>query len=475
MSDRQALRFQQTADTDHVSNNGLTAFLFELLCLKKEIEERYPEYFEYQSLRCVAPAGAHYQGANGKNIFFGQLCEWIGLACDLNLVSVNDRDELNAIDLMFTARTSALGHFFSISTHPDFQNECESARSILSFGDEESALAALTAIRQNLEANLNQRLLLASDLPAEILPKTIDRNGSTLTYFSGGSGTVPIVLINALGQGLRYWYRLINDLMPQHRIVIWESRNMDSASQPLRLADQVDDMEAILSHEGIASCHLVAWCTGPKSAIELFQRRPHSVRSMVFFNSAFKCFTTPKTLTTEYENNLEPLFQMLDSSPGAVRAVMKALRQSAADVEIPSAVTMDSKNLAVRVLSLINRDLLAEVVRPFESEASTLNYARQILDFYSCDIASKAAGVNIPVLLIGAEYDKIASPEISSSFAQLFPHARYVQLSGATHYCLYDQSHIVSGLIQDFLDHPDKSAGMNAPDANQMFALQPGS
>lgn len=460
MSDRPAVQFQQTQAED-LPGNGLIDFLSELLYLKREIEERYPEYFEYQSLRCFTPTDIHCQLANSESISFSLLCEWLGIACDLNLVSVNDRNDLNAIDLMFATRITASAAF------------SESAFSDLPFTDEESAVAALTALRQQLEASLNQRLLRASSLPVEMLPKTIDRNGSSLTYFSGGSAGTPIVLINALAQSLRYWYRLIGDLMPRHRIVTWESRNMHSASQPFYLADQVDDLEAILSHAGIKSCHLIAWCTGPKVALEFFQRRPHVVSSMVFLNSAFKCLTTPKTLTTEYENNLEPLFQMLDSAPGAVRAVMKALRQSATGAEIPSPAGMDGKTLAARVLSLINRDLVAEVVKPFETEASTLNYARQVLEFYSCDIASKAPNVNVPVFLIGAEYDKIASPQISSSFAQFFPRARYVQLSGATHYCLYDQSHIVSGMIQDFLDQPEKPAVMNAPQTDQQLAPQP--
>src|SRR6201999_654569 len=211
-------------------------------------------------------------------------------------------------DLLFTTRVEGLEIFSAANAVPTLFD--------LPFADEESAVSVLTDLRRKLEVRLNHRLLRASNLQAEMQPKIIERNGSPLTYFTAGGATgTPIVLINALAQGLRYWYRLIHDLLPQHRIVTWESRNTDSASQPLHLTDQVDDLEAILSHAGIESCHIIAWCTGPKVAVEFFQRHPQAVRSMVFLNAAFKCFSTPKTLTTEYENNLEPLFQMLDTSP----------------------------------------------------------------------------------------------------------------------------------------------------------------
>ena len=230
-----------------------------------------------------------------------------------------------------------------------------------------------------------------------------------------------------------------------------------AAPQPVSLSEQVDDLDATLTHEGIETCHLVAWCTGPKVALEFYLRRPRAVASMVFLNAAFRCTNTPRHLITEYESNLEPLFRALDSRPGMAPVVMKALRQSAADAELPSLSETYSKELALRVLSLMSRDLQPEIIYPFRSEASTLNYARQVLDFYSCEVASQAPNVNVPVLLIGAEYDKIASPQFSRNVAQAFPLGRYVELSGATHYCLHEQSGRVFDLIQAFFKESESS------------------
>jgi pimeloyl-ACP methyl ester carboxylesterase len=86
----------------------------------------------------------------------------------------------------------------------------------------------------------------------------------------------------------------------------------------------------------------------------------------------------------------------------------------------------------------------------FQTEATTRNYARQLLDFWSHDFAEKAATINVPVLFLSGEYDRIASPESAKSFAQLLPQAHFMQLQGATHYCIYDSPALVAELIEEF-------------------------
>src|SRR5262249_21941293 len=88
----------------------------------------------------------------------------------------------------------------------------------------------------------NQRVAAMNDT---LERKSVGRGGAELIYFAGGSGKTPIVLMNALGQGLHYWYRLIDILTRRHRILIWEPRGSDG-TQPLGVSDQVDDVEAVL-------------------------------------------------------------------------------------------------------------------------------------------------------------------------------------------------------------------------------------
>jgi pimeloyl-ACP methyl ester carboxylesterase len=286
-------------------------------------------------------------------------------------------------------------------------------------------------------------------LPAQLERRTLDRNGSELVYFSAGSEGPPVLVLNALGQGLTYWYRLIDILRHRRRVILWEPRGTVSPAQPFGLNEQIDDMLAILQHEQIGACHLAAWCTGPKLAIEFYLRRPNAVLSIAMLNSQFKIAGTPRELVTTYENNLEPVFRALQNNPAIADYAMKSLQLSLGDRKLDFFEHTDGKQLAVQVLSLTNSDLKPLALAPFQSEATTLNYARQIVDFWSFDSLARAGQVKVPVLMITSEYDRIAAPAMSRLAVRQFPHASLIEVQGATHYCLYDRPEFMAGLIEE--------------------------
>lgn len=449
---------------------------------KNEIEERAPEYFEYHALRCYAAHGSHINVvsveeaasalvaiagertslrqrqhiSSRQSIPFPQLCDWIGNAYGLSLLAVDDPGELNAVDHLFSTSLASLQACLLPAADLPQSDDCR-ATFVPGSGwpDKACALSVLKDLRQSQDEAVRERNRRVASVASELQPLRTVRNGSELSYFAAGAGGTPVVLVNALGQSLRYWQRLMSELVARHRVLTWEQRGIHGP-QPFRLADHVEDLQAILAHEGVTRCHLIAWCTGPKIAIEFYRRYPDAIASMVFLNSAFKCFSTPDELTTEYERNLEPLFRLLDRTPATAGVIMKSLQKCATGEAMPSAAEMNDEEIATRVLSLINSDLLPEVVSPFQSESGTVNYARQVLDFYSQDVSAYAAKVRVPVLLVGAEYDKIASSAISREFAKLFPEGRYVEAKGATHYCLYDRPEFLSHLIEDFFDRCER-------------------
>src|SRR5207244_4325507 len=215
--------------------------------------------------------------------------------------------------------------------------------------------------------------------------KTIDRNSAALDYYAGGSGSRTIVILNALGHGLYYWGRLIDCLVPDYRVLIWELRGTSGALQPFRIVDQLDDLESILQREKILTCHLVGWCTGAKIAIEFYRRHPSRVSSMVFLNSTFNGSSGLAEFKTNYERDFEPLCQIVSDRPQTAGSVMRSLRASVGGGELRAPGDMDRQELALNVLAMTNSHLKSQVLAPFRDEARTVNYSRQILDFLSYD------------------------------------------------------------------------------------------
>lgn len=464
-------------------NSIFSRFLGELHSFKAEIEERSSQYFDFQALRCLAPPGSavnlipvehasnlllrigektttldsDFQIVNPSSTDFTALCERIGFAYGIGLLPVHDSAALNAIDRAFRERLDGIDDYLTGGTLDISSTEAHGVADVspetLSF-DEDQQITLIESLRRDQDEVLAARRRRVEELPGKLTRNIIVTRGSELTYFAAGETGPAVVVLNALGQGLEYWYRLLDELTENHRVIIWEPRGTTAPPPPFGLAEQVSDLHAVLQREGIESCHLIGWCTGPKVAINFYLTRPTAVRSMVFLNTTFKCNGSPEELDSPYEQNVASLCHMLVRKPAMAASVMKTFQSRIEADEVDVLQGSDPEQVSVTVLSQMNSHLRSCVVAPFKTEETTLNYAHQLIDFWSSDVRSKAAEVNVPVLLMAAEYDQVATPAASSEAANLFPHARHLLLKGATHYFLYDRPEFVAGLLTKFFKDP---------------------
>ena len=448
--------------------------------LKAEIEERSPQYFDFRTLRFHVPANAivnlvpatrvadllldisgkemtanaNFSIVSPGNTDLSDLCERLGVAYGLGLLVVEDFTSLNAIDRAFHERLDGLEECFVGEVVQLPHAETFGTSDVVLKGaafDEDDQIELFTLLRRDQNEALASRRARAAELPSRLRRKTVTANGSELDYYvGGGSKDDAVVVLNALGQGLEYWHRLLDNLIENHRVIVWEPRGTTAPPPPFGLAEQVNDLDAVLQSEGIEGAHLIGWCTGPKVAIDFYLRRPAAVRSMVFLNGTFKCDGSPEELNSPYEQNVESLLRMLVKKPAMATTVKKTFQAPAETDEIEFLQGVDGDEASVSVLSLMNTHLRTSVLAPFKTEQTTLNYAHQLIDFWSRDVRPRASEVKVPVLLVAAEYDQVATPAGSSVACDLFPNARYLYVRGATHYCLYDRPEFLGGVLKDF-------------------------
>ncbi len=385
-------------------NSWLHRFLDVLHEFKREIEERWSEYFEYQALRVHCPSVEQS---------FADLCESLGQVYNLNIIVESDLSKLNSIDLLFQSRLGDLDP----STN------------------EVMTLQMLEAIRERQDAARARANASAAMVPTRLTRKTIDEGSA---YFVGGQGDSTIVILNAVGHGLAYWHRLLDCLLERHRVVIPESPDSEC-------------LELILRHEKIEQAHLLGWCTGPKVAVAFYRRCPSLVASLILLNSSFKCSGDDAELATPYEHHLEHLCRSLVEQPAMARVIMNMFLANTGQQDSQLLSRMSGEELATAVLSQTNENLKGHILDPFQSPEATLDYARQILDFLAYDAVADAREVLVPVMLVGTEYDAIASPATTEFMAQQFPRVRSMNIRGATHYVIYDRPRFVAELIEKFL------------------------
>lgn len=458
-------------------------FLTALHSLKSEIEERWPQYFDFRALRYWAAEGASinlidarvaaklllqiarnagafgvtYPVCSPENFSLKQVFNRVEEIYGLGLLTAGDRFELNAIDRNFNARLAGFQPCFAATVERDWSETYRTAGYPAQSGilDAETQIHIFQENCRSQDAAREARSQQLADLNARLTRKTLVRNGFALSYYVGGTVGPVVVLLNALGQGLRYWYRLMDLLMERYRVIIWEPRGTVSPPPPFGLDQQVMDLESILRNEDVDWCYFIAWCTGPKVAVDFCVQRPAVVRSMVFLNSNFKCVGREE-LDTPYAQALDALCRSVVRKPAMAASVMQSLQSMTAESEVVPQPGIDGGQLSTRVISLINTDLRSDVMAPFRNEETTINYAHQLLEFATHDSKRSAARVTAPVLLIASEYDQVASPAMSNAAAQWFPNAQLVHVEGATHYCLYDRPDFIMELIVDFFQNTEE-------------------
>ena len=464
--------------------DDLLRFLAALHELKREIEEKAPGYFEFRSLRCrVAPEatlelpdaafaaglmlgsagdgatslpGARAEG--GRRVRFVTFCDWLGMAYEMAVIPVGESGELNAVDRLFDQRVAWfwrwVGEGLEAAAGAPHGGLAE-----LTGPEQEPWQRLLESVYRSQEAGREMRDRRIDELPARLERHTVNREGASFSYFTAGSPRgIPVVLLNALGQGLRYWYRLIDCLMPRHRVILWEPRGTAEPPPPFGIEDQVEDLAAILRQQGIETCHLVGWCTGPKVALRFCRLHPEKVESLVLLNSTFKHLGSAAETTTDYENNIESLCRMVAERPSMAGPLMRALQATSEHAEIDLAGS-GGEQCSREVLSRVSVDLRREVLGPFRDERTTINYSHQLIDFVAYDALADAAGVSRPMLVVASEYDKVAAPAMSRMAAAVFDHSHCLQLRGASHYCLYDRPDLIAGLMETFFSDEKRLPG----------------
>ncbi|MGE0349143.1 alpha/beta fold hydrolase [Hydrogenophaga sp.] len=81
-------------------------------------------------------------------------------------------------------------------------------------------------------------------------------------------------------------------------------------------------------------------------------------------------------------------------------------------------------------------------------------YRRALDCLVTFDRQSDLAGIGVPTLLIGGEFDRVAAPAVMKQMAAAIPHARYAELPGIGHLMNLEAPEEFDGLLLDFLGEP---------------------
>lgn len=449
---------------DDIAQEGVLHFLAVLYDIKTEIEERTRDFFDYHALRCAidpsAPVnilpveraatmiatiadrqdGGSFTIAAADTMAGEDFLDLAGDAYDLGLLCgpAAKGAEATSLDTLFDLR---LMEFGAQLIAPD-RAEAERGWALAGIDPADMRFGPSDLIQHIVVARSRQQRTDWRTAPNAFERRYAERDAQRIAYDRVGDAGPALVFVNALGQGSEAWSRLARLLAADFRVVGWDLRGLDATDPVMTTADHVADLAAILDAEQVDRAHLVAWCTGPKIAIEFARRFASRTGAMVLLNTTLKSEATPAALDTAYERNFGSLCDVLARRPAMASSMLASLTANAwGDAEPPTG------DAAATVLAMLNAGLRDSVLRPFRDEQSMLRYAAQLADFWRLDVQKAAKDIDAPVLLVAAEFDRVASVDSSLFAGGLFAHSQVMQVPGATHYLLYDRADHIAKLI----------------------------
>lgn len=464
------------------SASGWAQFAQGLTRFKFEIEDRIPAYFTAQPLRLCLPEAGTIDIArtdhivqtieqilrSGKDGPCFHLCtprrlpvkeclQMLAESAGIDLRIVASHEQQNYVDRLFGSRMERCLRHLECSTHA-------TAEDFDSFLAGQPWFSVPSILPQEFIVGCpyksHRSLMQAGDWKSSLEQKhVLLPDGSVLNYYIGGQGQQTLVLLNAYGQSFRSWEKFIQAVSTQLRIVLWTSRGNDGETIGLRAANllsvHANDLERVLEQEKIESCTLLAWCSGPKLALEYYQHYPGRISSMVFVAASFKGLQQHKVLETDYEKNLEPLLEAVEKYPETADVVLEYLKgvllaQGKEAPRIDELAAMSDRDLQ-QALSMVNVSLQELVLHPFHA-VNVVAYARQMCNFWKHDFIAGLDKVMVPVLFVGGDCDRIASQAIAKVVAGMMPQARYLEIKGGTHYIHYDQWDLLAEIAEQIVD-----------------------
>ncbi|MFI9407018.1 alpha/beta fold hydrolase [Nocardia sp. NPDC052316] len=238
----------------------------------------------------------------------------------------------------------------------------------------------------------------------------------------------PLVFVNALGQGAAAWSRL-RDRIGHRATSVWSPELAWTRTQ------QEEQLARLLSGR---TAHLVAWCTGPKTALRVAADYPALVQSLVLLNPSFKGPGRPLTVDTEYESELVDLLTTVRARPRTAARWIDALnRRRSTDPSSSIGLPAELDDPATSV---------------FRDPPTLIAYAERHLEFWADDplLDPRVQAVDIPITVVSAAADVVVAASDAARVAAAFPHSNSVVVGGG-HFALYTHSDQVAQAISTHL------------------------
>ena len=307
---------------------------------------------------------------------------------------------------------------------------------------------------------------LATKGAMPIINKQLATQNGQLDYWCCGDGPKSIFIVNAFGLNSTFWTPLVNLLSPDYKVILWQHRDRQSDQQlnnvyydEDRYVDVfVEDAKALLTEERTDSCHLLGWCSGPKLALELADKLPELVDSVMMLTPSFPGVSGFDNQDSDFEKSLLTMCKLVNMMPRAAKSMVPSMAAMRAKQEgnLDRFDKAISKEKTESIFSLANESFSKLLYEPFTNETLLVNYSRQLMNFRQHDIAELVNTIEQPVLLLTGSADTTTSSDRAIALCKSLKNITGFEIQGGNHYLHTEQPALTAQIVAGFIERGAK-------------------
>ena len=273
---------------------------------------------------------------------------------------------------------------------------------------------------------------VAARLPSERL---VEVDGRQVHVVRSGSGE-PLVLLHGFGSSAYSWRRVAAALADDYRLIAIDLNGHGfteraRGAEAYTVAGQLSLILGVMDRLGVERAHLAGHSYGGALAANLAWRHPERVRSLTLVNSALPSYPWTRRNVAAA---IPPLVYLYVRAKAISRDSVRAgLERSFADDGQITPEMVDAYHERVRIEG---------VSRAFRGLTRPTDEPRELPDL---------ARLEVPVLMVWGDQDKLTQLEIAREVADILPDAELVVLDSVGHIPLEESPDELAELMRRFL------------------------
>jgi pimeloyl-ACP methyl ester carboxylesterase len=279
-------------------------------------------------------------------------------------------------------------------------------------------------------------------LASETARGTARVDGTGIAWRAYGEGEPVLMIMGFMGSG-RAWFRLLPHVSESHRAVVLDNRGTGESDRPLGLWSMeglAADAVAVMDDAGIETAHVLGASMGGMIAQHVALDHPERVRSL--------------TLACTHPGGPQhgpPPWRMYASL--ALRPVLGAQRTF--PIVAPLLYAERTRRERPARLEEDGRFRVRE-------QTPILTAPSQAAAIFRHDTRARLPELDMPVLVVHGEEDRLIPPSHGRELARLIPQARLELIPHCGHLLSTDAEEEVASALLEFIDRVDADVGATA-------------